>query len=311
MFVTAGTQEHDELLGELLDAVQSLGLDAQADHGALVVDGSRHALRRSGGPTPPRPTSQLWCAAGAGRGPAVVVADRISDAGRDVLRADGWGWLDRRGHLRLWAPGVRIESPLASRTGDRVTTGNVWTTVGLEIALHALVHPDEPVTARRVGAGARPQRRRDPRDDQPVRRQRTDRAPGPTGRCCPSCSGRPRPTGPTGTGWPAGRRSSDVAARVGAEELVRVDERAATLGGARIAAAGDLPARCYVRSPRRAAQARGLADRDSPDPLLGPRRAGELAAPERRTPPDDRPPLGGRPPAGVRAATGGRPGPGT
>ena len=31
-------------------------------------------------------------------------------------------------------------------------------------------------------------------------------------------------------------------------ELVRVDERAATLGGAQIAAANDLPARCYVGS---------------------------------------------------------------
>jgi hypothetical protein len=38
-----------------------------------------------------------------------------------------------------------------------------------------------------------------------------------------------------------------VAAVVGADALVRVDERAATLGGARIAAAADLPARAYVR----------------------------------------------------------------
>lgn len=40
----------------------------------------------------------------------------------------------------------------------------------------------------------------------------------------------------------------DVVAVLGADALVRVDERAATLGGARIAAAASLPARCYVHS---------------------------------------------------------------
>jgi hypothetical protein len=43
-----------------------------------------------------------------------------------------------------------------------------------------------------------------------------------------------------------------------------VDERAATLGGARIAAAGALPARCYVRSPSALRKLRSLADRDAP-----------------------------------------------
>src|SRR5690606_18853458 len=55
-----------------------------------------------------------------------------------------------------------------------------------------------------------------------------------------------------------------VADRVGADELVRVDERAATLGGAKIPAAGDLPARCYVRSASALRRAKALADRDEP-----------------------------------------------
>jgi hypothetical protein len=55
-----------------------------------------------------------------------------------------------------------------------------------------------------------------------------------------------------------------VATKVGRDELVRVDERAATLGGARIAAAGALPARCYVRSPSALRKLRGLVDRDEP-----------------------------------------------
>ncbi len=263
MFVTAGTPEHAELLGELLDAVRSLGLDAQADHGALVVDGSRHALLLVGRahPTPADLTSLVR--SGGGRGPVVVVADRISDAGREVLRADGWGWLDRRGHLRLWAPGLRVESPLARAAGDRVTTGNVWTTVGLEIALHALVHPDESVTARRLA---------------PVLGRSVGATHEMIGRFAGNGLIGPRTHRPllpelfweTAANWPDGDwlplpvPIEQLGERVAAEELVRVDERAATLGGARIAAAGALPARCYVRSPAALRKLRGLVDRDAP-----------------------------------------------
>ncbi len=60
----------------------------------------------------------------------------------------------------------------------------------------------------------------------------------------------------------------DVAERLPTRELVRVDERAATLGGARIAAAGDLPARAYVTSPGSLRRLRALADRDLPTRTL-------------------------------------------
>jgi hypothetical protein len=261
VFVTAGTPEHAELLGELLDAVQSLGLDAQADHGALVVDGSRHAvlLVARAHPTPADLTSLVR--GGGGRGPVVVVADRISDAGREVLRADGWGWLDRRGHVRLWAPGLRVESPLARAAGDRVTTGNIWTTVGLEIALHALVHPDEPVTARRLA---------------PV----LDRSVGAThemiGRfagngligphpppCCPSCSGRPPPTGPTATGC----RSPVPIEQLGSGSPPR-SWSGSTSGRPRSAAPASprpaLPPRAATCAPRSAAQAADWSTVDAP-----------------------------------------------
>lgn len=46
--------------------------------------------------------------------------------------------------------------------------------------------------------------------------------------------------------------------------MVRVDERAATLGGAKIAAVGDLPARCYAPSARLLRRARALAEHDEP-----------------------------------------------
>lgn len=263
VFVTAGTQEHGELLGELVEALQALGLDARADDGSLSLDGQRHVLLlvARAHPTPADLTALVRGA--GGRGPAVVVADRISDAGRDVLRAEGWGWLDRRGHLRLWAPGLRLDSPLLRAAPDRAGTGNVWTTVGLEIALHALVHPDEPATARRLA---------------PV----LGRSVGATHELIGRFAGHgligPRTHRPllpelfweTAANWPdhdwlaLAAPIETVAAKVGPHELVRVDERAATLGGARIAAAGDLPARCYVRSASALRKLRGLVDRDAP-----------------------------------------------
>jgi hypothetical protein len=66
-------------------------------------------------------------------------------------------------------------------------------------------------------------------------------------------------------GWTALRAPiEELAERIGGHHLVRVDERAATLGGARIAAVADLPARCYVTSAAALRRARTLVDRDAP-----------------------------------------------
>jgi hypothetical protein len=263
VFVTAGTAEHDELLADLVDEVRSLGLDARVDDGAIVLDGSRvvPVFCARAHPTP-ADLSQLL-AEGAGRSPVVVVADRISDAGRDVLRAGGWGWLDRRGHLRLWAPGLRLESPLHRDAPSRPRGSNLWTTVGLEVALHAVVHPDQPCTARRVapviGRSVGATHERIARFvDEGLIGPRTHRPLMPelfweTAANWPDDDWLPLPLGPV-----------ELAERLATTDLVRVDERAATLGGARIAAAGDLPARCYVRTAGLLRRARNLADRDAP-----------------------------------------------
>ena len=266
MFVTARTDEQRLLLGDIAEAVGALDIDARVDGEALVIDGSRvvpHLVSRAH-PTP-ADLSQL-VAESPGKVPAVVVADRISDAGRAVLRRSGWGWLDRRGHVRLWASGVRIESPLPGEaaTAGRRGPSNAWTTVGLEIALAALCEPAEPVTARRVAA-------------------QIGRSVGATHELI----GRFVELGLVGRQthlpllpdlfWETTARWPDdgwvglpvtleaVAERIGADELVRVDERAATLGGARIAAVGDRPARCYVRSASALRRARALGDRGPRD----------------------------------------------
>ncbi|MBU6215903.1 MAG: hypothetical protein KGR17_04805, partial [Acidobacteria bacterium] len=99
-----------ELLDELAVALQAVGLGCRIDGDAVVVDGTRvvpfMVLRAH--PTP-ADLNQL-VQEHRRRSPAVVVADRISEPGRGVLRDAGWGWLDRRGHVRLWASGARIDS---------------------------------------------------------------------------------------------------------------------------------------------------------------------------------------------------------
>ena len=263
MFVTAGTPDAGWALTELVDALASLGIVAHAEGDVLVADGQRAVPQVVERAHPTPADLRELVAAAPHRVPALVVADRISDAGRDVLRGAGWGWLDRRGHLRVWMPGIRVESALPDLGTERPTTGNVWTTVGLEIALAAMCQPDEPVTARRVAA-------------------RIGRSVGTTheliGRFVERGligSRTHRPLMPDLFWETAGRWPDDgwlalpvgldaLAARLGPDELVRVDERAATLGGAHIAAAGNLPARCYVPSPAALRRARSLVDRDEP-----------------------------------------------
>ncbi len=269
VFVTAQSQEYVDLGREVGDALRELGLDVREVEGILTVDGTRQVLNLvpRAHPTPADLTRLVGEA--PARLPAMVVADRISEPGRAVLRRAGWGWLDRRGHLRLWTVGLRIESPFGTGpsavAGHREVNGggNPWTPVGLEVALAALLDPGEPVTARRIAG-------------------RTGRSPGAVhelisryvdlGLIGPKTH---RPLLPelfweTAAHWPDDGWTglpvplAEVAERAGADALTRVDERAATLGGARIPAAGDLPARCYVRSEHAIRRLRGLVDRSRP-----------------------------------------------
>lgn len=256
MFVTSRSDA--ELLSELADALQAAGIPATVGDGGLAVDGLSFDLPviERAHPNP----AELADLVRRVERPSVLVADRISDAGRDVLREGGWSWLDRRGHLRLWRPGTRIEAAIATGAApDRSTGGNLWTTVGREVALCALITPADEMRARRVAAAI-------------------GRSVGATheliarfteaGLIGPSTH---RPLLPdlfweTSANWPDGGWLAlpvtihEAARRVGAGALIRVDERAATLGGARIAAASDLPARCYVRSEASVRKLRNLIE---------------------------------------------------
>lgn len=245
---------------ELASAARSAGLDADVAHHDLHVDGSLvhgTVIERAH----PHPAELARLVDDGESDAGVVVADRISTAGREVLRTAGWGWFDRRGHLRLWQPGLRIEMTIDDGTPvAQARTHNLWTPVGLEIALHALCHPTDEATARRVAP-------------------RIGRSVGAThellarftevGLIGPSTN---LPLLPdlfweTAAHWPDGdwialsAPITEVAERLEPTELVRVDERAATLGGARITAAGDLPARCYLTSKSALRRVRSFVDR--------------------------------------------------
>jgi hypothetical protein len=262
VFVTAQTQEYVDLSREIGDAMGSLGLDVREVDGTLTVDGARVSLNLVARAHPTPADLRQLVEDATGHLPALVVADRISEPGRDELRRAGWGWLDRRGHVRVWTPGVRIESPIAQGSGSRrPRIENPWTTVGLEVALAALIHPDEQVTARRVAprigrsVGA---------THEIIARFAEVGLVGPNTKqpLLPELFWEAASHWPD-DGWhPIAVDLDELAAGVGPDILVRVDERAATLAGARIPAVGDLPARCYVPSAGALRRALRLVDRE-------------------------------------------------
>lgn len=80
----------------------------------------------------------------------VLVADRLVPRVRGRLSAAGWGWLDRRGHLRLVADTVAIDADLPPLLDDRPTRARpvLETSVGLAVATALLV--DQPARPKSV-----------------------------------------------------------------------------------------------------------------------------------------------------------------
>ena len=83
--------DNSELLDELVVALAELGVPVRSDGDGLVVDGVRitPTLVPRAHPTPADLAQVLHDH--RGKLPALVVADRVSSAGRAVLRDAGWG----------------------------------------------------------------------------------------------------------------------------------------------------------------------------------------------------------------------------
>ncbi len=81
----------------------------------------------------------------------LVFADRVGGTSRQELAERGWGWFDRRrGRIRLWAPGLRLDTDVAPRLGVAAPTspGNPFTPAGIEVAVWLLAHPDDSASPR-------------------------------------------------------------------------------------------------------------------------------------------------------------------
>jgi hypothetical protein len=82
----------------------------------------------------------------------VVVGDRITQEARQILDQAGWGWLDLRGHLRLVAQGVFVDTDLPSMGTRPRRSSPLVGKVGLDVAVNLLLEPEKPATVRRLAA---------------------------------------------------------------------------------------------------------------------------------------------------------------
>lgn len=73
---------------------------------------------------------------------AVIAADRLSAGGRAVLDGLGVSWFDRRGHIRLVAPGLFVDSDVPAAVGNPTRVTELFTPTGLDVALCLLLDPD-------------------------------------------------------------------------------------------------------------------------------------------------------------------------
>lgn len=145
----------------LADAANSVGLDFSSAYehqgiaGYLALPGEdpipvhlkRVSLVSAQGLTERLEDWELYSPPGCIR---AVVADRITEDARTLLREAGWGWLDLRGHLRLAARGLLIDTDVpAARPRQRKAepfSGNV----GIEVAAAILLDPDRRIGIRHI-----------------------------------------------------------------------------------------------------------------------------------------------------------------
>lgn len=147
-------------LGVIVDALVRAGVPASVGpNGQLMADGIEVPIESKRLTVVTLTTARGLPTPGEGV-LGVVVADRISGDARQELASRGWGWVDRRGHLRLWTEGLRIATeiePLRSEAPSE-RFASVFPPVGTEVALALLEEPkrDWSVTelAARIGRSA-------------------------------------------------------------------------------------------------------------------------------------------------------------
>lgn len=89
----------------------------------------------------------------------LLVSDRVTADARHVLEERGWSYLDRRGHLRLRAPGVLVDTsipPIGPPTRRPDVGDPLAGAAGLAVAYHLLIAPDRVIMPTRSGTGFAP-----------------------------------------------------------------------------------------------------------------------------------------------------------
>lgn len=89
----------------------------------------------------------------------LLVSDRITSDARHLLEESGWSYLDRRGRLRLRAPGIIVDTevpPTSTVAPEPDPREPLAGAAGLAIAYRLLVLPDRPATPTRSGTGFAP-----------------------------------------------------------------------------------------------------------------------------------------------------------
>ncbi|GAB3717377.1 hypothetical protein GCM10027598_28070 [Amycolatopsis oliviviridis] len=81
---------------------------------------------------------------------SLLVADRIVAAARQVLRENGWGWLDLRGHLHLSGPGVLVDTAVPAAPKVHRPVDLFAGKVALEVACALLLAPERPGSVRQL-----------------------------------------------------------------------------------------------------------------------------------------------------------------
>lgn len=145
---------------DLIAVLEDLGLSVWAADGAtgadMVVDVDGQTVLvdvKAVALATPQRAALISSARPSGEGAVpVLVADSIAVAAKEILRARGWGWLDRRhGHLVLRGSGLLIDAkvPTIERV-QRTETNPLTGRAAKAYAAALLMTPDAPPSIREV-----------------------------------------------------------------------------------------------------------------------------------------------------------------
>jgi IclR helix-turn-helix domain len=80
----------------------------------------------------------------------VLVADRVTEQARQMLRENGWSWLDLRGHLHLVDAGLFVDVDIPRLKEKRGPSSPLAGPVGREVAALLLLAPTTQVSLREI-----------------------------------------------------------------------------------------------------------------------------------------------------------------